>query len=279
VTRQIILLLLWLLAATAVVTAAEGTDEVVPNGAPAGAGAPTAVAEASQAAAEELGDTAPGIDTSADTASLVKWVALVTVISLAPALAVMVTSFTRIIVVLGLLRQGLAMPQLPPNQILFGLALLMTVVVMAPTIETIHKQAVAPMMNGTLAQGEAIGRAESSVRRFMIGQMESAGTADAVYPFLDPVVAHRDDLAWSDVPTWSMVPGFVLGELKVAFIIGLRVLLPFVIIDMLVGTVLVSMGVLMLPPVLIATPLKLLMFIMADGWTLVAGTLMSSFAT
>jgi flagellar biosynthetic protein FliP len=108
--------------------------------------------------------------------------------------------------------------------------------------------------------------------------MEAADTAEAVYVFLDKDTAARDDLVWADVPTWSLIPGFVLGELKVAFLMGLRILLPFVIIDMLVGSVLVSMGMLMLPPVLIATPLKLLMFVLADGWSLIAGTLMNSFA-
>jgi flagellar biosynthetic protein FliP len=268
--RQILVILLWLLAATAVVTAEQPAATTQP--------APQSVAESTEAAAETLGRAVPQADTPEGATSLVKWVAIVTVISLAPALAVMVTSFTRIVVVLGLLRQGLAMPQLPPNQILFGLALLMTAVVMAPTLQVIHQQAIVPLMDGEVSQQHAIREGETAVRSFMIRQMEAADTAEAVYVFLDKDTAARDDLVWADVPTWSLIPGFVLGELKVAFLMGLRILLPFVIIDMLVGSVLVSMGMLMLPPVLIATPLKLLMFVLADGWSLIAGTLMNSFA-
>jgi flagellar biosynthetic protein FliP len=208
----------------------------------------------------------------------VKWILLVTVLSLAPALAIMVTSFTRIIVVLGLLRQALATPQLPPNQILFGLALLMTIVVMAPVIQDLHSQALEPCLNGDIDRQEALEIGETRIRAFMIRQLEAAGNTDTIYVFLPEEAADRADLAWRDVPTWSLVPAFALGELKVAFLMGLRIFLPFVIIDMLVGAVLVSMGMLMLPPVLIAMPFKLLMFVLADGWTLVAGTLMNSFS-
>jgi flagellar biosynthetic protein FliP len=238
----------------------------------------TQPAETVQATAAEAADGVSAVLDQAGGSDLVKWIVLVTVLSLAPALAVMVTSFTRIVVVLGLLRQALATPNLPPNQILFGLALLMTLVVMGPVLADLQAEAIGPWLDGQIEQSAALARTETLVRGFMIRQMDAADTAGGVHAFLPDDLASRDDLAWRDVPTWSMIPAFVLGELKVAFMIGLRIFLPFVIIDMLVAAVLVSMGMLMLPPVLIAMPLKLLMFVLADGWSLVAGTLVGSFA-
>lgn len=207
----------------------------------------------------------------------IKWLVLGTVLSLAPALAVMVTSFTRIVVVLGLLRQALATPNLPPNQILFALALLMTVVVMTPVIRDVYTNAYEPWSAGKSGNADALAAGESSIRGFMIRQLEAGENTDMVYTFLPEEQASKQGLAWRDVPTFSLIPAFVLGELKIAFLMGLRIFLPFVMIDMLVGSVLVSMGILMLPPVLIAMPFKLLMFVLADGWALVAGTLMNSF--
>ncbi len=236
-----------------------------------------AVETAAAATGESIVENLPKIDTPQGSGTLIKWIVLATVLSLAPALAVMVTSFTRIIVVFGLLRQALATPQLPPNQILFGLSLLMTLVVMSPVIQDVHHQAVEPLMAGEITQTEALAAGETRIRKFMIRQLESGENADAIYVFLSGELAEKEDLVWRDVPTLSLIPAFVLGELKIAFLIGLRIFLPFVIIDMLVGSVLVSMGMLMLPPVLISMPFKLLMFVLADGWTLVAGTLISGF--
>lgn len=218
-----------------------------------------------------------GQDAQATPASWIKWLVLAAVLSLAPALAVMVTSFTRIVVVLGLLRQALATPNLPPNQILFGLALLMSVVVMTPVIQDVYTDAYKPWSAGELSDADALAAGETSVRGFMIRQLEAGDNTAMVYTFLPKEQTAKEDLSWRDVPTWSLIPAFVLGELKIAFLMGLRIFLPFVIIDMLVGSVLVSMGILMLPPVLIAMPFKLLMFVLADGWALVAGTLMNSF--
>lgn len=206
-----------------------------------------------------------------------KWIALVTVLSLAPALLVMVTCFTRIIVVLGLLRQALATQQLPPNQVLFGLALLMTAVVMAPVYKDVHRDAIAPCVDGRLSQADAVTAAEGRVRAFMIHQVEQAGNVDDVYLFLDEKTAQQKDLAWRDVSTLSLIPGYVVSELKVAFTMGFRFFLPFVVIDMLVAAVLVSMGMIMVPPVLISLPFKLLLFVLANGWHRVVGTLMTSF--
>jgi len=227
--------------------------------------------------ADQLGKTLTEMEKSSDSGSIIKGIAIITVLSIAPAILVMVTSFTRVAVVLGLLRQALATQQLPPNQILFGLALLITVVVMAPVYNDVHNDAIAPYLDGRITQAEAISAGEGHVRGFMIRQIESGGNVDDVYLFLPEKLAARKDLAWKDVPTTALIPGFVISELKIAFLIGFRIFLPFLIIDMLVASVLVSMGMLMLPPVFISLPFKLLLFVLADGWHLVVGTLMTSF--
>lgn len=238
---------------------------------------PTSAA-ASAPASQAVGGVVGELLESQNAGRTVTWVGLITVLSLVPALAVMVTSFTRIVVVLGLLRQALAVPNLPPNQVLFGLAVLMTVVVMAPVFGAVWADAVQPWMNGEASAEEAFQSGQRSLRAFMIRQLQSGGNTGSVSVFLPADVAGKAELTWADVPTVSLIPAFVLGELKIAFQIGLRIFLPFVLIDMLVGSVLVSMGMLMLPPVLVSMPLKLVLFVMADGWTLVAGTVMKSFS-
>ncbi len=220
----------------------------------------------------------PDIQTPAGASSTLKWLAMITVLAVAPAVVVMVTCFTRIIVVLGLLRQALGGSDLPPNQILFGLALLMTLVVMAPVYRDVHRDAIEPYLAGKADQQQALAAGEKHVKNFMIRQVESAGNEADVYLFLDDKLAKKEKLTWSDVPTTSLMPAFVVSELKTAFMMGFRIYLPFVIIDMLVASVLVSVGVLMLPPVVISMPFKLLLFVLADGWHLVVGTLMRSFA-
>jgi flagellar biosynthetic protein FliP len=234
-------------------------------------------AAAPQSAPAGLPKVLPDMQNPSTMSGLVQWLLLITVLAVAPAVAVMVTCFTRIIVVLGLLRQALATQQLPPNQILFGLALLMTLVVMAPTYMAVHQDAVAPYLAGKMGWQDAWGAAQKDVRAFMIRQISSAGNEQDVYLFLGKDQAGQSNLTWSDVPTLSLIPAFAVSELKVAFLIGFRIYLPFLVIDMLVASMLVSMGMLMLPPVLISMPFKLLMFVLADGWHLVVGTLMKSF--
>lgn len=206
--------------------------------------------------------------------SAIQWTVLITVISVAPAALVMATCFTRIIVVLGLLRAALATAQLPPNQVLFGLALLMTVVVMAPTGGKVYTDALGPYLDGKATPPQALASAERHAREFMIQQVEAAGNSQDVQLFLP---ADQPAKTWREVPTWSLLPGYVVSELKVAFLMGFRIFLPFLVIDMLVASVLVSMGMLMVPPALISLPFKLLLFVLADGWHLVIGTLMTSF--
>ncbi|MDY6913678.1 MAG: flagellar type III secretion system pore protein FliP [Planctomycetota bacterium] len=244
------------------------------------AGAAVTAAQPATKSQSDVAQMLPDIGNLEEPAKLsgaVRWVVLITVLSLAPAILVMVTCFTRIVVVLGLLRQALATQQLPPNQVLFGLALLMTVVVMAPVYKDVHRNAIRPYLDGRMSRADAFGAGEKHVRGFMIRQIEAGRNSGDVYLFLSDELADKKDLNWSDVPTMSLIPAFVVSELKIAFMMGFRIYLPFLIIDMLVASVLISMGMLMLPPVLISLPFKLLLFVLADGWHLVVGTLMSSF--
>ena len=235
-------------------------------------------ADAPPAGPDGLVKSLPNIETPGGSSTVITWIVMVTVLSVAPALLVMVTCFTRIVVVLGLLRQAFGSAQLPPNQVIFGLALLMTAVVMAPTYKKVHNDAVSPYLDGKISRDAAISAGESHVRQFMTTQIEAAGNGADVYVFLSDDVAGKEDLTWADVPTVSLIPAFVVSELKVAFWMGFRIFLPFLVIDMLVSTFLVSMGMLMMPPSLISLPFKLLLFVLADGWNLVVGTLMKSFS-
>lgn len=241
------------------------------------AGAAQAHAQAAPSPQAGMLESLPDLANPSAAGQLIQWVVLVTVLSLVPAVLVMVTSFTRIMVVLGLLRQALATQQLPPNQVLMALALFMSLVIMAPVYTQVHQQAIAPYLAGQQTLTQAVGSAQQPVRDFMIRQVESAHNEQDVLLFVPADLAGRSDLSWSQVPTLSLIPAFIISELKVAFMIGLRIFLPFVVIDLLVSSVLASMGMLMLPPVLVSMPFKLLLFVLADGWHLVVGTLIRSF--
>jgi len=237
-----------------------------------------ALAGAETQAGAGLAGALPDVQTPEGVSTILQWVLIVTVLSVAPAIVLMVTCFTRIIVVLGLLRQALATQQLPPNSVLFALAVLMTLVVMAPVYADVYGQAVGPYLRGQIPRARALEAADGRVRGFMIDQIERAGNARDVYLFLPGEQAGKPDLQWAQVPTLSLIPAYAVSELKVAFFMGFQFYLPFVVIDMLVAAVLVSMGMLMLPPVLISLPFKLLLFVLADGWHRVVGTLMQSFS-
>lgn len=202
---------------------------------------------------------------------------ILTILALAPSILVMMTCFTRIIVVLSLLRQALATQQLPPNQVLIGLALFMTFMIMAPTWYRIQTEAVEPFLNNAISQREALDRAVGPLREFMIRQIEATNNEEDVYMFLAKS-GSADAKIWADVPTSVLIPAFITSELKTAFIIGFRIYLPFLIIDMVIASILISMGMLMLPPMLISLPFKLLLFVLVDGWHLVIGSLLNSFA-
>jgi flagellar biosynthetic protein FliP len=205
---------------------------------------------------------------------------LLTVLTVAPAILILCTSFTRMVVVLGLLRQALGTQSLPPSQVVVGLSVLLTAVSMSGTFERMWSEGLGPYARGEQTdQMVAWDRAKQPLRDFMIAQIEAAGNTPTVLMMLE----HRgidtsepERLSWDrDVDMLSLVPAFVLSELKVAFLIGFRIYLPFLVIDMVISSLLVSMGMMMLPPVLVSLPFKLLLFVLVDGWTLVVGGLLS----
>ena len=203
-------------------------------------------------------------------------VILLTVLSLAPAILLMMTSFTRIIIVLALLRQALGTQQLPPNQVLIGLAMFMTFLIMGPTWQRVNDEALRPYMNGEIEQKAALAKAQVPVREFMIKQIAASDNDADVDLFSDAAGLPRAG-KWDDVTTMTLIPAFMLSELKTAFLLGFRIYLPFLIIDMVISTVLISMGMMMLPPVLISMPFKLLLFVLVNGWHLITASLMGSF--
>jgi flagellar biosynthetic protein FliP len=231
-------------------------------------------------ALEQAGSMLPTGDGSIG--STVNILLLFTVLALVPSILVLCTCFTRFIVVLALLRQALGSPIIPPTQILIGLSLLLSVVVMAPTIEQMYEDGIKPMIDGDIKNTEvAWEKTRAPLRAFMFSQIETAGNWSTVYMMLNYRgidTSNPSSLTREDVDTLSLLPAYVLSELKIAFLIGFRVYLPFLVIDLLVSGLLVSMGMLMLPPVLVSLPLKILMFVLVDGWTLVAGNLLQSVA-
>ncbi len=221
-------------------------------------------------------DAGPG-DLSAAMSILV----LLTILSIAPSLLVLTTSFTRIIVVLALLRQAIGTQQLPPSQVIVGLAMFMTFLIMAPTFERIRSEAIVPMQDNQITELEAWSRAKQPLRDFMFGQLDHAGNWSDLYMILNYQgvdTSSPQQLTRGDVGMLSLIPAYILSELKVAFLMAFRLYLPFLIIDMVVASVLISMGMMMLPPVFISLPFKLLLFVLVDGWQLVTGTLLNSFA-
>lgn len=202
---------------------------------------------------------------------------LLTVLSLAPAVLLMTTCFVRILMVLGLLRQALGTQQLPPNQVLTSLALFISLAVMAPVWKQSYDDGVAPYINHQISLQQAWDRGSAPIRNFMSMQIERTGNSDDVWLFLDYAAPDTQPTTYDDVPLAALLPAFMLSELKTAFLIGFQIYLPFLILDMVVSSVLISMGMLMLPPVLISLPFKLLLFVLVDGWRLVVGMLMDSF--
>lgn len=197
---------------------------------------------------------------------------ILTVLSLAPALLMTMTSFTRIIVVLGFVRNALGIQQLPPNQVLIGLALFLSFFVMAPTWQEVNANALQPYLNKEISQQDAIKQAEAPIRTFMFKQTREKDLA----LFVQLAKMERPN-TYKDIPTFVLVPAFIISELKTAFQIGFAIFLPFVVIDMVVASTLMSMGMMMLPPMLVSLPFKLLLFVMVDGWHLVVKSLVTGF--
>lgn len=197
---------------------------------------------------------------------------LLTILSLVPAILVLMTPFTRIVIVLSFLRQALGTQSIPPNQVLVGLALFMTLFLMRPAGETIYRQAWVPYEAGRIGAEEALRRAAAPLRKFMFAQTRERDLALFVSLSRSPRPRTPDD-----VSTLVLVPAFVVSELKTAFTMGFMLFIPFLVIDMVVASTLMAMGMLMLPPITISLPFKILLFVMIDGWNLVAGQLVRSF--
>ncbi|MBM3260030.1 MAG: flagellar type III secretion system pore protein FliP [Candidatus Sericytochromatia bacterium] len=198
--------------------------------------------------------------------------ALLTVLSLAPAILVMMTAFTRIVIVLSFTRQALGTQAMPPNQVMVGLALFLTLFVMTPTLQRIQKEALEPYQSGRITQGQALKAAEGPIRTFMLRQTRQRDLG--LFVRMAKIERPRRP---SDIPTWVVVPAFVTSELKTAFQMGFTLYLPFLVIDLVVSSILMSMGMMMLPPVMVSLPFKLILFVLVDGWHLLARGLVQSF--
>jgi flagellar biosynthetic protein FliP len=198
---------------------------------------------------------------------------LMTVLSLAPAILIMVTSFTRIVIVLSLLRRALGTMQMPPNQVMVGLALFLTFFVMAPVWHKINQSALQPYLDKKIGNEQALQNAVSPLREFMFKQTREKDLA----LFVDIAKLQRPKNI-ADIPTTVLIPSFIISEVKTAFQIGLLLYVPFLIIDMVVASVLLSMGMMMLPPIMVSLPFKLMLFVLADGWYLLVGSLVKGFA-
>ncbi|WP_113675204.1 flagellar type III secretion system pore protein FliP [Vallitalea guaymasensis] len=206
-----------------------------------------------------------------DVVSSLQILFILTLIALAPSILVMMTSFTRIIVVLHFVRSALATQQTPPNQVLIGLALFITLFVMAPVMSDVNETALQPYSAGEISQDEAIKKGLEPIRKFMLNQVNDKDLA----LFLD-IAESRSVTEIEDIPTSVLIPAFIISELRAAFIIGFLIYIPFIVIDMVVASTLMSMGMMMLPPVMISLPFKLLLFILADGWNLIIGELVKT---
>lgn len=229
----------------------------------------------------DLSKILPAAEDPKGVSSTLQILVLMTVLTLVPSIMVMTTAFPRVIIVLALLRQAVGTPQLPPGQVLLAVSLFITMLVMAPTWHKVQAEVVEPYMNNQMGQREAMDIAGSHMKDFMYRQIEQAGNYEDIYMFLEyaqnRTIEPDEEIDLATVPMTVIIPAFMLSELKTAFIMGFRVYLPFLVIDMVIATVLLSMGMMMLPPVMISLPFKLLLFVLADGWHLIVETLLYSF--
>ncbi|MBU8594857.1 flagellar biosynthetic protein FliP [Shouchella clausii] len=205
-------------------------------------------------------------------ATTVQIALLLTVLTIAPGILIMMTCFTRIIIVLAFVRQGLATQSTPPNQVLIGLALFMTAFIMAPVIQEVYETAYVPLADGEYSSEEAFEAAVVPIKEFM-----SAHTREKDLALFMGYGGYDRPASIDDVPLTALVPAFAISELKTAFQIGFLIFIPFLVIDMIVASVLMSMGMMMLPPVMIALPFKVLLFVLVDGWYLVVQSLLISY--
>lgn len=204
--------------------------------------------------------------------STIKIILMLTVLTLAPAILILMTSFTRIIVVFSFLRQALGTQQMPPNQLLVGLSLFLTFFIMGPAFSEINEKALKPYLNSEISQSAALDEAARPLRKFMFNQTREEDLM--LFLKMSKVESPRTR---ADVPTMVLIPSFVISELKTAFQIGFIIYLPFLVIDMVIASVLMAMGMMMLPPVVISLPFKIMLFVLIDGWSLLVGSIVKSF--
>ncbi|HEY8528867.1 MAG TPA: flagellar type III secretion system pore protein FliP [Paenibacillaceae bacterium] len=224
------------------------------------------------AAAEDIVSITIGTDAEPVGASALTILLLITVLSLAPAILVLMTSFTRIVIVLSFVRTSLGTQQTPPTQVLIGMALFLTLFIMAPTLSKVNEQAVQPYLSGQISQTEALERAAVPMKEFMYKHTREKD----LLLFLNYAKAEKP-ATYEDIPLTVLIPSFALSEIKTAFQMGFMIFVPFLVIDMVVASTLMAMGMLMLPPVMISLPFKILLFVLVDGWYLVVKSLLSSF--
>ena len=223
----------------------------------------------------------------AGVASEVRALLLLTIIAVSPSLLIMLTSYTRIVIVLHFLRTAIGTQTAPPNQILIGLALFLTFFIMWPTFQQINENAIQPLDNGDITIEEALKEAEVPIRQFMYGQVQrkdvklfvdmAGDSYDIDSAALEKEYEESGQSAYDAIPMTIMIPSFIIGELRQAFIMGFVIYIPFIVIDMVVASVLMSMGMMMLPPTTISLPFKILLFILADGWNLLIGSVVKTF--
>ncbi len=223
-----------------------------------------------------VGSILPGIDFGSDdpekVSNTLRIIILLTVMSIAPSFLVLMTCFTRVVVVLGFVRTALGTQQMPPNQVIVGLALFITFFVMGPTFSEVNKEALQPFMDGKMTQEEAYKAASAPLKEFMTKHTREKDLA----LFMDYANMDRPK-SIEDIPLTALVPAYAISELKSAFQMGFMIFIPFLVIDMIVASILMSMGMMMLPPVMISLPFKILLFILVDGWNLIVKSLLMSF--
>ncbi len=206
-----------------------------------------------------------------------KMVLTLTILSLAPAILMMTTSFVRIITVLSILRQALGTGQLPPNQVLTALSIFLTLLIMFPVWNEVYEESIVPYSRQQITAETAFQKGERPVRTFMVKQIERCGNTNDIWLFMRYLPNAKSPEFYDEVPWPALLPAFMLSELKTAFLIGFQIFIPFIVIDLVVAGVMVSMGMMMLPPVVVSLPFKLMLFVMMDGWTLIVKMLLDSF--
>ena len=215
-------------------------------------------------------------ETGQEVAFALQLLLLLTVLSLAPSIIILMTSFLRISIVLDFVKRALALQQVPPTQVLMGVAFFLTIFIMWPTFDAVYRNSLQPLSAGEISVETAFREAETPMREFMFRQMEGRGRYRNIELFMAMRGLDRPNTL-GDVPTYVLVPAFILSELTIAFQIGILLFIPFIVIDMVVASILMSMGMIMLPPIMISMPFKLIVFVLVDGWSLLTEQLVRSF--